>query len=363
MSKYTALAFGLLFAATGCGSVTDQPTGTTSGGGGAGGTAGSGTMTTGGSGTTTGSAMSTGTGSTLGDSFSVEFGPVTIAPGKENTQCVLVRLDNPALLHVGQIHNELSQGSHHLIVYRTNDTEEKLTPYDCQPFSDLLKPEKGSPLMVTQKHDDLLTLPQGVAFSFQPKQMLRLEMHYINTGNADLQVHAKSTVTGILESEFKDEADFLFLGDPDIKVPAHGKQTLGPVYLALQAEQAGAKVFGITGHTHQWGTNVTVTLANSKDDPGTVLYDVPGWLWSEPATVKIDPPVQIPAGGGFRFTCDYDNKGNTDVKFGESANDEMCFFWAYYYPSKGAYVCAHTDQFGSIDICCPGNPLCSKLLP
>jgi hypothetical protein len=94
-----------------------------------------------------------------------------------------------------------------------------------------------------------------------------------------------------------------------------------------------------------------------------VLYDVPGWQWGEPATVKLDPPVTIPANGGFRFTCNYDNKGNTDVKFGESANDEMCFFWAYYYPSKGAFVCAHTDQFGSIDICCPGNPLCSKLLP
>ena len=27
------------------------------------------------------------------------------------------------------------------------------------------------------------------------------------------------------------------------------------------------------------------------------------------------------------------------VRFGESANDEMCFFWAYYYPSHGTHVC------------------------
>jgi hypothetical protein len=363
MSKYTALSFAalLLAAGTGCGSVTGEPTGTTGGGnGGAGGTS-SGSMTTGGS---TGTSMnSSGTGSTLGDSFSVQFGPVTIPSGQENTQCVVVKLDNPTMLHVGQIHNELSQGSHHLIVYRTNDTVEKLTPFDCQPFSDLLKPENGSPLMVTQKHDDILTLPKGVAFSFKPQQFLRLEMHYINTGNTDLQVQAKTTVTSILESEFTDEADFLFLGDPDIKVPAHGTQKVGPVYLGLQTEQFGAKIFGITGHTHQWGTNVKVSLADGKDGPDKVLYDVPGWQWSEPATVKLDPPEVIPANGGFRFECDYDNKGNTDVKFGESANQEMCFFWAYYYPSKGAFVCAHTDQFGSIDICCPGNPLCSKLLP
>jgi len=37
---------------------------------------------------------------------------------------------------------------------------------------------------------------------------------------------------------------------------------------------------------------------------------------------------------------------------------------AYYYPSKGSHVCAHTARFGaSIDLCCPdaGSALCSLL--
>jgi hypothetical protein len=365
MSKYTALSFGLLLAvATGCGSVTEQPTGTTGGGGNGGASGpGSGGNGTGGNGTG-GNGTSTGTGILPGDSYSVEFGPVTVAPGKENTQCVVLRLDNPALLHVGQIHNVLTDGSHHLIVYRTNDTVEQLTPFDCQPFSDTLKPEKGSPLMITQKHDELLTLPKGVAFTLQPKQMIRLEMHYVNFNSTNVQIKAKTTFTGITDAEFKNEADFLFLGNPDIKIPAHSKQTLGPTYLALQKpELAGVNVFGITGHTHQWGTNVSVSLADSKAGPDKVLYDVSNWKWSEPETVYQDPPVVIPAGGGFRFSCEWDNKGNSDVKFGESANDEMCFFWAYYYPSKGAFVCAHTDQIGSFDVCCPGSPICDKLFP
>jgi hypothetical protein len=283
----------------------------------------------------------------------------------ENTQCVVVRLNNPDLIHVGQIHNELSQGSHHVIVYRTNDTVEQLTPFDCQPFADTLNPAKGSPLMITQKHDEVLTLPKGVAFTLQPTQMVRLEMHYINATTADLKVHAKATFTEILAAEFKDEADFLFLGNPDIKIAAHSTQTLGPTYLSLKdANLTGVNVFGITGHTHQWGTNVSVALADSKAGPDKVLYDVPGWTWSEPATVYQDPPVVVPAGGGFRFTCEWNNTGNTDVKFGESANNEMCFFWAYYYPSKGAFVCAHTDQIpGGLDVCCPGNPICGKLFP
>ena len=73
----------------------------------------------------------------------------------------------------------------------------------------------------------------------------------------------------------------------------------------------------------------------------------------------------IPAGGGFDFECKWTNTGSTAVKFGESANDEMCFFWAYYYPSQGAKVCIHTEQYGGaagIDICCPATPTICALI-
>ena len=91
------------------------------------------------------------------------------------------------------------------------------------------------------------------------------------------------------------------------------------------------------------------------------MYSVDSWLWSEPPTVYHDPPFEIPQGGGFRFTCSWDNQSDAQVSFGESANQEMCFFWAYYYPSKGSRVCAHTAQFGGMDVCCPGSDLCGLL--
>jgi hypothetical protein len=70
----------------------------------------------------------------------------------------------------------------------------------------------------------------------------------------------------------------------------------------------------------------------------------------------------VPSGGGFDFTCKYFNTNASAVKFGESANDEMCFFWAYYYPSQGAHVCFHSAQYGNIDICCPdAGTICSQV--
>jgi hypothetical protein len=295
-------------------------------------------------------------------SFTVTFDPVTVAPGTENTQCVTKRLGNDTPILVHQIHNVLPQGSHHLIVYRTADTEEQLEPYDCQPFADTLDPTKGSPLMVTQKHDELLTLPAGVAFTLDANVLVRLEMHYINAGAEPLDVSATSTFITMPEAEFENAADFLFVGNPDIDIPPNSSFTLGPTYMPLPADLVGSKFFAITGHTHQWGTNVTVASATGENGDDTSLYDVEGWQWSEPATVMMDPPIEIPDGGGFRFTCNWQNQSSETVGFGESANDEMCFFWAYYYPSKGAKVCAHSDQFGGgIDLCCPGNDFCSLL--
>jgi hypothetical protein len=298
-----------------------------------------------------------------GTTYTLTFGPITVQPGEENTQCLVLHLGNPAGVHVDTIHNTLTTGSHHMIVYRSNETVEQTTPFDCKPFTDTLDPTKGSTLMVTQKRDDTLTLPDGVGFALDADQMIRLELHYINPGAQPIQVTATTNMTTMDERQFQSAADFLFIGDPDITLPPGAQTSLGPIFFSLPPEYAGSQFFAITGHEHQLGTNVKVSVAANRTDPGASIYDVPGWLWSEPATVVSDPPFTVPDNGGFRFTCDWNNTTNATVNFGESANDEMCFFWAYYYPSQGSRVCIHSDQVqGGIDICCPGPSLFCPLI-
>jgi len=302
-------------------------------------------------------------GEPAGTSYTLTVGPLDVPAGTEKTQCVVMHLGNANAMHVNTIHNTLSQGSHHMIVYRSTETQEQLTPFDCVPFTDTLDPAKGTTLMVTQKKDDTLSLPDGVGFALDANQMVRIELHYINASAQPIQVTATSTFVAMDEASFRDAADFLFIGDPDIKIPAHSQFSLGPIFFQLPPEYAGVNFFAITGHEHQYGTNVTVSVAANATDPGASVYDVPNWLWSEPATVQATPPFQIPQNGGFRFTCDWDNTSDNQVSFGESANDEMCFFWAYYYPSQGAKVCMHTTQYmGGYDLCCPGpNLICAAI--
>lgn len=293
--------------------------------------------------------------------ITLSFPSTAVAAQVEQTQCVVMRLGNKAPLHIGAVHNKLGDASHHLIVYRVNDTVEKTTPFPCKPFSDTLDPAKGAPLMVTQRKDDLLTLPNGVAYSVEANQMMRLEMHYINASATTKNVTATSELIPISDDDFHDEAGFLFIGNPDIRLAPKSAAKLGPSFFQVPQELSGVKFFAITGHEHQLGTNVQISMSLNDTDPGKMVYDVPNWMWSEPKTEFFEQPFTVPNNGGFTFTCSWNNTTDKSVKFGESANDEMCFFWAYYYPSQGARVCFHTSRIGGVgggDVCCPGDALC-----
>jgi hypothetical protein len=297
-------------------------------------------------------------------SFTVQFGPVTVAPLTEKTQCIIVPLGNAAPIHVGTIHNLLGDASHHMILYKVAPQAAQMAPFDCQPFRGTLNPANGNPLIISQKKDDTLTLPQGVAFTLDANQMVRLEMHYINANpTTSATLLTTSTLTTLSAADYQQDASFLFVGDVDISIPPQASATVGPVYFPMPAMYAQSSFFAITGHEHQWGTKVQIWSASSASDPGSLLYT--NTDWSDPVTSHYTPPMQVPSGGGLKYQCDWFNASTSTVTFGESANSEMCFFWAYYYPANpaGAQVCFHSDKtgLGPVDACCPGSSLCSYL--
>ncbi len=299
-----------------------------------------------------------------GQEYTLTWGPVEVGPLEEDTRCVTLRLGNDIPLKIDRIHNTLGTASHHFIVYRVAEGEINETPTPCFPFVDTLDPTAGAPLMITQRPDEVLQLPDGVGFSLPADQLIRLEMHFINAGTEPVMAEATTELHAMADADFEQEADFLFIGNPDIQLPSSPSvQTLGPTYFPIPQGLDGASVFAITGHTHKLGVDVEVETATAADAPGTVVYDPTAFSWSEPETVIHDPPFTIPADGGFRFTCSWLNDTGDYVQFGESANDEMCFFWAYYYPSQGSKVCVHSEIYteNPIDICCPDDVLCALI--
>ena len=91
-----------------------------------------------------------------------------------------------------------------MILYKVAAQATQATPFNCQPFQDTLNPADGNPLVISQKKDDLITLPQGVAFTLDPNQMVRLEMHYINANpSQSATLVTTSTLTTIPDSAYQ----------------------------------------------------------------------------------------------------------------------------------------------------------------
>ena len=255
----------------------------------------------------------------------------------ENTQCVVKRLGNTEPVSIHEIHNALGATSHHFIVYRVNDTVEKPTPYPCTPFTDTLN---DPPLIITQRSDDRLTLPEGVAYMIEPNQMIRLELHYINLSLRSQMAEATSTFIPMPEDEVEHEADIMFMGNTNITLPPMSEVTLGPSFVQVPSTFHGVNYFAITGHEPQWGTDVYVEVAESEGSEGTPVYEVSDFQWDEPQTVTYnEAPFTVPDEGGFKLTCEWSNRSDQTVRFGTSVDSEMCFFWAYYFPSRGPLVC------------------------
>ena len=309
-----------------------------------------------------------------GDIFSLTWGPLDVDPGEEDTRCVTLELSNDTEIKVRAMRNQLGNSSHHLIVYRDNSGDPlNATPTPCQAFAGTLNPSGMSgPIMITQRADESLLLPNDVAYTFAPHQHIKLEMHFINTSEQVQTLSAQTDFTSVDPTTVSQEADFLFIGSPDIQLPACSAQDESCPPQTVEAffnpppSLDDLNIFAITGHTHHLGRDMQVaTRATAAADPVPV-YAPDNFSWSEPETVSHSPTFPIPSGaGGFQFSCEYKNTTNAEVTFGEKASNEMCFFWAYYYPSVGAKVCIHTDQFaGGIDVCCPdaGPQICDNLI-
>jgi hypothetical protein len=286
--------------------------------------------------------------------YEAALGPVTVAPGAEETRCVLVRLDNPEPVLVRRFRTDLSEGAHHFIVYRSEATEPDAAPEACPGFSGFTTGEVT--IFIAQHAEAELTFPDEagtpVGLELAAQQMLRLEMHWLNPGGEPLEVSAKVIVDTIPMSDDAIRSDVAFWGTtklngggdpPSDTIPPNSPGDTGVLF---QPALAQTKSFALTTHQHWRGKRMRIWYADGPTADGPLLADVTNW--AEPPLLHLDPAVEFPAGAaegesssrGLSYRCEYENTTADEVGFGESAaTDEMCFLWHYYYPSHGLHYC------------------------
>jgi hypothetical protein len=276
-------------------------------------------------------------------SFEASMGPIAVSSGEESTQCVFRRLGNTEGAYVRRFRATLTEASHHMIVYRSDETEEDLDPSPCQGFSGLLQGEH--PIFIAQQADATLTLPMDgdrpVGLRIEPNQMLRMEMHFINAAGGTIDAIGTATVDTVPLDTSITESDLAFWGTQDILVPPNSAADTG---IKFQQALGDTNTFALTTHQHHLGSRMRIWQTESPDDLSSEPV-ADSTNWSDPPLELFDPPLHFPPGSGvfsnvgFAYQCEWQNPSATTVGFGEDFDQEMCFLWHYYYPSQGFHIC------------------------
>lgn len=271
--------------------------------------------------------------------YRVELATPSLGPGEERTMCSVLKIRNgsEAMLREARVH--IGNASHHLIVYRTAARQESPDWTECNGFSGLFGARTSSlPIVAAQQARTTLRLPSNppVGIPMEAEQHLRFEFHVINVGREP--VVARATVELDLEPRTPDtqEAHILFWGTADISVSPRADGEAG----FRRAPPPGASLFSISSHTHQFGTLATISVGRGEAPGAADLREVHrSTNWSDPPQTTFAPALRLADDEHLHLRCEYRNTSDRTLRFGESAFEEMCFLWAYYFPATQSQFC------------------------
>jgi hypothetical protein len=251
------------------------------------------------------------------ESYELSMSPIEVPPGGELYKCQ--DFTNPLGKDIAIIESKsvMSKGSHHFAAFRMeNLTTAALA--DC-PNGGL---EAHEFVHASQTPEQVATYPEDVGRFLPATDGLRLQVHYLNTTAAPLQVKATFSVKYVDPDKILYKAGGVFLNNLGLQVPP-GKSTATKSYTMT----SDIKLIVAVSHMHRHALDFT-----SSTSDGQMIFESKDWDGPQPA--NFDPPMEIATGTSVTWACSFQNDTGNTLTFGESANkNEMCIFNGIYFPS------------------------------
>jgi len=255
-----------------------------------------------------------------------------LASGEEVEKCRSAKA--PALTSgmITRIELVARPGLHHAVIYKLN---QDLEPSEVNCFG---VPEEAmdgfivpEPLYASSSQviEETLEFPEGVGVSFEAGRQIIFNFHYINTtpeeidGEIFINLHYAQDETELEQARF-----YAFGNMGSIDIPAGHRQRL----TSTCTFSDDMNVFSATPHMHRLGTGMEVQLGRGEQIDQVLSTE----SWDGTASVYLDPPAAVSSGDTITFTCEWENPTETDVSFGPTYNDEMCFVFGFVYPAPAA---------------------------
>jgi hypothetical protein len=256
-----------------------------------------------------------------------------LQPGQEQFKCYHLTFPNSGEFDVGDWESQMSKGSHHFILYKTDTDVTRSDTLDS--FGCTTSVGSGAWIYSAAVPHTHLAMPDGVAMPLASAQKVQFDMHYINTGTEPLQAHVVLNVNKVKGTNFQ-RAQSQVSFNALINIPPNGTQTVG----GDCTPAANAKYFMMLTHTHRRGVDASITRKLANGQMGEVLVHTTNWdspeniLWENPPYLTFQP------GEKFHYQCKYKNDRATTTTVGVSAaNNEMCMAITYFFPASSPPAC------------------------
>ena len=279
------------------------------------------------------------------EGYQVVTEPAEVAPYTEFRACSVVRLEphgDEELTWVSEFQSLSSVGSHHLnallgtfsfldVALGEGAGEDALGvgvgTYDCDDL-DLMQQVRT--FFPSQRSDQRITLPPGVAAPFTTPLLVIFDHHYVNTTADTLLINGGLNFMSVDPEEVAQVAGLTFDDISDLQIEPDSRQVIASTCVVDRAVDVAL----VSTHTHAQAECATMNAYDGatgevSPEPFFVnrVWETPPILHMETGTFHLEP------GDGIHWACHYANAGDTTLINDGTAAGEMCVMAAATYPA------------------------------
>lgn len=261
-----------------------------------------------------------------------QSGEFAVDPGAEKYVCYTKTLTGDT--YVDRFESSANANVHHMVLVRTLAPESD-APFECPTFFKTT----WIPLFAKGTGDAELTIPTGSSVSLPKGTQLLIQLHLLNSGTQTSRGSASVTMRSV--DKTTDESGIYAFGTTVISLPPNQVSSVQNDCTV----NSDVNVFAVFPHMHTLGQSLSFSTGPDATHL-TEQFRVQPWNFGEQFIAPKQ--VQLHAGELTRTICTYDNTRSTPVTFGESTNDEMCFFTVFRTGYTGLDGCLNLGGFGAV---------------
>jgi hypothetical protein len=242
--------------------------------------------------------------------FTFEAGPFMVPAGEERFFCYSHTLEED--LWTNELVLQSKPVVHH-VVYSDAQNSDPDGFFECNA----LFQNNWVPIFVAGTGDASLVMPEGSGHILEKGTQLTMQLHLLNASGEDVNDSIPLHFRKMLEPP-EQSVEVVVFGNTNIALPPAESEVVGDC-----ASDSDMKIFKVFPHMHLLATRMIVETGPDEESLTEVFrrdpYDFDDQYLS-------DMDLEIKEGDRVRVTCEYYNPFDDVVTFGESSNDEMCFF-------------------------------------